>query len=169
MKKSSLKGIVLDHFGTLIDNKDKSRRLEDWLTQVGLPIVIGVVCFCRGVKLGEVGTAVSGVSIVSALLCAMAVFLFQLRVDLSKSNKILQRDYDLVDQCMFNTLWAIVWGMGLSVFLIVCEAGGWLDSAKSGPVVTGIAVAASVHFVLVIAMCLKRLREAYRRIGMKDL
>lgn len=57
--------------------------------------------------------------------------------------------------------------MTLAVYLIVCDAGKWICNDSWGPALTGIAVAGTVHFLLVIGMCLKRLRRAYERIAMK--
>ena len=68
---------------------------------------------------------------------------------------------------MKNTLWAIVWGLTLVLFLVVVGAGGWISTDGAGPILTGVTVGASVHFLLVIGMCLKRLRRAYERIGMR--
>lgn len=97
----------------------------------------------------------------------MAVFIFQLRVSLGTDQRLGEDDYALVDECMSNTLWAILWGLGLALFLIVCGAGNWMSKDVAGPVLTGVAIAAAMHFLLIIGMCLKRLRRAYERIAMK--
>lgn len=57
--------------------------------------------------------------------------------------------------------------MTLAVYLIVCGAGKWIGNDSCGPTLTGIAVVGTAHFLLVIGMCLKRLRRAYERIAMK--
>lgn len=96
-----------------------------------------------------------------------AVFLFQFRITLDNDKRLGEDDFALVDECMANTLWAILWGVTLAVYLIVCDAGKWICNDSWGPALTGIAVAGTVHFLLVIGMCLKRLRRAYERIAMK--
>ncbi len=96
----------------------------------------------------------------------MAVFLFQLRTSLGADNRLGDADCALVDECMSNTLWAILWGLALALFLIVAGGGGWIGAEGSGAILTGIAVAGvAAHFLLVIGMCLKRLRRAYERIA----
>ncbi|WP_081275556.1 hypothetical protein [Rothia kristinae] len=169
MGKSSLWGIPFDHFRTLYDNR--TGRL-DWRAiswQAIPPLAAGVAVWKHGATMAEVGAAVSGISIISGLLFAMAVFLFQLRVTVVTDKKISEGDVRLLDECMANTLWAIIWGLILALFLIVCDAGKWIGDGQTGPVLTGIAVGAAVHFLIVISMCLKRLRRAYERIGMRRI
>lgn len=167
MGKASLWRIPIDHFRTLYDNRTGHPDWSGVAVQALAPLIAGAVTWKLGAKLSDVSGAVAGVSIVAALLFSMAVFLFQLRVSLGSDKRLVDDDYVLVDECMSNTLWAILWGLGLALFLIVCGAGSWIGSDGSGPVLTGIGVAASTHFLLVIGMCLKRLRRAYERIAMK--
>lgn len=165
--KASLWRVPADHFSTLYDNRTKR---PDWwgiAAQVLVPLIAGVATWKLGAKIGDVGGAVSGISIVAGLLFAMAVFLFQLRITLGSDKRLGEDDFALVDECMANTLWAILWGLALAVYLIVCGAGKWIGNDSSGPVLTGIAVAGTVHFLLVIGMCLKRLRRAYERIAIR--
>lgn len=167
MAKTSLWRVPADHLRTLRDNRTGKR---DWLgivAQTLMPLLAGGMTWKLGAKLTQVGGAVAGVSIVAALLFPMAVFLFQLRVTLDADKRLGDDDYSLVDECMSNTLWAILSGLALALFLIVADAGGWIGADGSGPILTGIAVGAATHFLLVIAMCLKRLRRAYERIAMK--
>lgn len=167
MGKASLWSVPANHFRTLYDNR--TGRPDWWaiVWQAILPLGAGVTVWKLGARMAEVGAAVSGISIVSGLLFAMAVFLFQLRITLGSDKRLGEGDFVLVDECMANTLWAILWGLALALFLIVGDAGKWIGGDGTGPVLTGIAVAATVHFLLVIGMCLKRLRRAYERIGMR--
>ncbi|QTV80771.1 hypothetical protein [Microbacterium sp. NIBRBAC000506063] len=165
MGKASLWRIPVDHFRTLYDNRT---RKPDWLAiavQSLVPLATGLGTWILGAKLTNVEAAVAGISIVAGLLFSMAVFLFQLRTSLGADKRLVADDYKLVDECMSNTLWAILWGLALALFLIVAGGGGWIGAEGSGPILTGIAVAAATHFLLVIGMCLKRLRRAYERIA----
>ncbi|QWW19959.1 hypothetical protein I6B53_02270 [Schaalia sp. 19OD2882] len=156
-----------DHFRTLYDNR--VRRPDWWsiTTQALLPLAAGVVTWKLEAKITDVSGAVSGISIIAGLLFAMAVFLFQFRITLDSDKRLGEDDFALVDECMANTLWAILWGMTLAVYLIVCDAGKWIGNDSWGPTLTGIAVGSTLHFLLVIGMCLKRLRRAYERIAMR--
>ena len=168
MGKAALWRVPADHLRTLYDNKTHQ---TDWVAvvmQVVVPLAVGIWSWGLGAKLGDVGAAVTGISIVAGLLFSMAVFLFQLRLSLGADKRLGKDDYVLVDECMSNTLWAILWGLGLTLFLIVCDAGNWIGADNSGSVLTGIAIAATTHFLLVIGMCLKRLRRAYERIAMRQ-
>lgn len=165
--KASLWRVPVDHFSTLYNNRTGRPDWRGIAVQAFIPLATGAASWKLGAKIGDVGNAVSGISIVTGLLFAMAVFLFQLRITLDKDKRLGEDDFALVNECMANTLWAILWGMILAVYLIVCDAGKWIGNDWSGPLLTGIAVSGTVHFLLVIAMCLKRLRRAYERIAMK--
>lgn len=167
MGKASLWRVPTDHFSTLYNNQTDSHDWRGIAAQALLPLICGAATWKLGAKITDVGGAVSGISIVAGLLFAMAVFLFQLRITLHNDKRLGEDDFALVDECMANTLWAILWGVTLAVYLIVCGAGKWIGSDSWGPALTGIAVAGTVHFLLVIGMCLKRLRRAYERIAMR--
>lgn len=169
MGKAALWRVPADHFSTLRDHATKKPSVSDYVVQVGLPVALGTTTWWLGVTLEDVTGAVAGVSIVAGLLFSMAVFLFQLRLGLRGDDRLKGEDYQLVDECMKNTLWAILWGLLLALYLVVCGAAKWMTAACAGPILTGIAIGASLHFVLVIAMCLKRLRRAYERIAMQGL
>jgi len=174
MGKASLWRVPADHFSTLYDTPPPPPPPPPAppaggarAAQALLPLIAGTATWKLGAKIADVGGAVSGISIVAGLLFAMAVFLFQLRITLDNDKRLGKDDFALVDECMANTLWAILWGVTLAVYLIVCGAGKWIGNDSWGPAFTGIAVAGTVHFLLVIGMCLKRLRRAYERIAMR--
>lgn len=167
MGKASLWKVPADHFSTLYDNRTRHPDWRGIAAQTLLPLVAGAMTWKLGAKIADVNGAVSGISIVAGLLFAMAVFLFQLRITLDNDKRLGEEDFVLVDECMANTLWAILWGVALAVYLIVCGAGKWISNDSWGPALTGTAVAGTVHFLLVIGMCLKRLRRAYERIAMR--
>lgn len=167
MNKSSLWRIPVDHFRTLYDARTNKTDWWAWFAQIGIPCCTGIAAGLMGAKLKDVGNAVAGVSIVAGLLFSMSVFLFQLRTSLGQDKRLTEVDYRLVDECMSNTLWAIVWGLTLTVYLVVVGTGGWISQGPWATILTGIAIAASVHFLIVIMMCIKRLRRSYERIAMR--
>jgi hypothetical protein len=167
MGKASLWRVPADHVRTLYDNRTGRPDWGSVVSQGVVPVVVGAGSWWSHARLTDVNAAVAGISIVAGLLFSMAVFLFQLRTSLRDDRRLGEQDYRLVDECMSNVLWAILLGLSLALYLIVCGAGGWIGSTGPGPVLTGIAVAAATHFLLVIAMCLKRLRRAYERIAQK--
>lgn len=167
MGKSSLRVIACEHFRTLYNARSGKLHWSDIATQIGIPIAGAFTTWLSGAKMTDVGNAVTGISIVAGLLFSMSVFLFQLRISMPDDKRLIPQDFNLIDECMKNTLWAIVWGLALALFLIITSIGGWIGSDRTGPILTGIAVGASLHFLLVIGMCLKRLHRAYERIAMR--
>lgn len=175
MSKTSVWKVPLDHFKTLYNNQgirstDGTQSKRDWpsiIIQTVVPFSLGLIAWYSGARFFDVNAAVAGISIVAGLLISMAVLLFQLRISINEDSRLGPGDFTLLDETMANTLWAILWGVFLALYLIVSAAGNWISSDKYGPILTGIAVAGAAHFLLVIAMCLKRLRGAYERFAMK--
>lgn len=167
MGKSSLWQIPHNHFKSLYNARTLRADYRAWLLQVGVPCLVGTGVGVAGGELEKVGDAVAGVAIVSGLLFSMAVLLFQLRMSLVGDKRLTQKDYELVDECMANTLWAIVWGLSLTVYLVVVGALDGMSGSAWAPLLTGIAAGAAVHFLLVIMMCIKRLQRSYERFAAK--
>src|SRR5699024_9186700 len=107
MGKVSLWSVPSDHFRTLYDNRTGKPDYWAIIWQIALPSGTGIMTWKLEAKMEDVGAAVSGISIVSALLFAMAVFLFQLRITLGTDKRLGEDDFVVVDECMANTLWAI--------------------------------------------------------------
>lgn len=165
--KVSLWGVPAGHFSTLYDSR--IGRTDWWgiAVQALLPLVAGTVTWKLGAKIVDVGGVVSSISIATGLPFTMAAFLFQLRTILDNDKRLGEDDFAFVDGCMVNTLWAILRGAILAIYLIVCGAGKWIGYDSYRPTLTRIAVAGTVHFLLVTGICLKRFRRAYERIAIK--
>lgn len=82
MGKSSVFSIVTGHFRTLYDARSGRIRIRDLIFQLGLPLALAATSQLLSWQLREVGNVIVGVSIVAALLCAMATLIFQIRVNL---------------------------------------------------------------------------------------
>lgn len=175
MGKSSLLTIAKNHFSTLYDNSEKNPDGKspiskiDCLWQIGIPLLAGVVAFFFKVSFNTsvVESVITALSIVSALMCSMAALVFQTRIQARNDKSISGHKRLLLDELFFNVMWAIVVGFVLTLFLLISNAFGAF--ATIGSVVCLIASAfalfMSVHFVLVIGMCLKRLSRAYETVG----
>ena len=109
----------------------------------------------------------TGVSIVAALMGAMAVLIFQIRLSIPEDKRLDVYDYMLVDEVFSNILWAILVGFALSLILVLYQSFNAKDVPIVGACVTSIVAASGLHFVIVVGMCLKRLNIAYMRIAAK--
>lgn len=167
MGKSSVVDIARDHFLTLRDNRKREFALNagDMFEQIALPVLFGLFTWWRGWSLGDATGAIAGISIVAALMCAMAVFIFQIRQQIHHDDRLNDDDFVLVDEVFSNVMWAILVGLFLALYLVVCSAAGLLEDTATGHIMTAVAVAFGFHFVFVVGMCLKRLRRAYQRIA----
>ncbi len=167
LSKTSLLPIVVDHFRTLVDSETGKVCWRDVVEQFALPAVVAAASLATGWYWKDTAGAVAGVSIVAALLCSMAVFIFQLRLETHQINdkRLVSRDYELLDETFYNVMWAIIVGLGLALYLIAVDALGMFGNDLRGQLLTAAAVFVAAHFLSVIAMSLKRLRRAYERIA----
>ena len=121
-----------------------------------------MICFQRKRLCWIYGNAITALSIVSALLCGLAVAVFQLRIQISSGSSglgVRDAEVKLIDELFAAILWADVAGFSAAGMLVV--AG--VDNLAS--VVCDIATACSLgvtcNFAVVVCMCLKRLSIAY--------
>lgn len=167
MGKISLLGVAVAYLNTLRSYRTKKVMLSDILIQVGLP-AIAAVAFAISWPLDEEelstvsNNVISGVSIVSGLLCGVAVMVFQLRMQMSSQGERPPREKvkRLVGETFYDILWAVVAGFS-SVFLTIA-----MGVAESVDVLQrtlgGLAVFFLGNFVLVTCMCVKRLSSTYK-------
>ncbi len=161
MGKSSVFSIVTGHFRTLYDARSGRIRIRDLIFQLGLPLALAATSQLLSWQLREVGNVIVGVSIVAALLCAMATLIFQIRVNLQGKPQQHRKGAQLIDEVFANALWAILVGFSVAFLLIIAESFGLMRNEQTARAVSSVTVFAGAHFILVVGMCLKRLQSAY--------
>lgn len=174
MGKLSLWRIPRNHFRTLRNGQTGKIHVPDYLMQLGIPVVASTFAWILDFRLVKVDNAVAGISIVSGLLFAVVVFLFQLRTSLPTNPLIIDADLELLDEIMFNCLWAMLSGLFLVFFLVVVGSTEWVGAPSSlDPseetmirIISCISIAAGGHLLMVLTMCLKRIHRAYERLAM---
>lgn len=173
MNKISLRPVAMRYLETLVDDSTGRTMLTDVIVQIIMPVAFGVAFYLLWPDdnskwpLGEksISELSSGiltvVSIVSALLCGVAIMIFQLRLQLaSQTNPVPEeRETRLIDQMFNQVLWDVVAGFATTLFLACSNA------FTSGSTLWKISLSASlitiINFVLVTCMCIKRFSSAY--------
>ena len=153
---------------------DGKISLPDILVQFIIPICCSAFSFALllkgGIGLEQLSTFVSNaivaISIISGLMCALAVLIFQLRAQISTEKSIEVRDaeYKLIDQLFNDVLWDVVVGFA-SAILLVISSGAIPVMSLVTCLVLAISVLCIAHFFLVTAMCLKHLSIAHEVIA----
>lgn len=180
MGKLSIRVILSRYLSTLYKWDDGKKRVSktDVLIQLVAPVLLGFIAVFLGFRFEDLSNLIAGVSIVSALLGAVAVFLFQTRLQLydsmysgnSSGGTIFdERDISVLDELFFSVLWCIFEGMVICTILIVSDSAGLIGRASEFDlmaVLSGIVVIAGCNLVLVLLMCLKRMGRIYERFGM---
>lgn len=170
MGKLSPFQIIYRHFKSLCkikDGKDKV-SISDILIQMAFPIALGGFSYAYGFTMSDKSGLLSGMSILATLLGAVAVFVFQIRVQQRQNRDTLlkESDIDLIDELFFNILWIILVGLVQSSLLIVSEAIGIIGETSAWQIVSAVSVVLSTNVVVTLLMVLKRLARIYMRIGM---
>lgn len=168
MGMSSVSVIAENYFHSLSNQRTGKINKRAICAQIAVPVAVGVIFGLFGPIIENCSNAIVGISIIAALLCAMATLLFQTRSDLRISQKkveepfVTRKDVELVDQLFSAVMWAILFGL-ITVFVMVLF--DWLAIMQSdiplAQVFTGVIIACASHFVFVIGLILKRLNRVY--------
>jgi hypothetical protein len=164
--------IFRDQIATLVDSKTGEARFDDYAALIGAPAIAAAVSVIAGWRLSIVNELISALAIITALLFGMVVFIFQLRIQLG-AREVMERTprttIELVDEMFSNVCYAIVVGFAtIAATLIGAALRSDLETGGTGPIgVSGTAVILflALHFALVLAMCLKRLVSAYKKVS----
>lgn len=170
MGKTSLKDILDGYLDTLKEQPRKPGSAfdkHDLLIQIVLPIgaalLYGTAWPLAGDTLDRMcGNVVTGVSIVSSLMCGVAVMIFQLRVQLAAPGDVdvSEAEVELVDETFSDVLWTVVVGFAAVLLLILSDIAG-----ATTPVLHRVLVSVSIGLVtnlaIVTCMGLKRMNASY--------
>lgn len=167
MGKMSLSGVWNGYRKTLVNYSTGKTSKRDLAIQIGVPLVTGAVAFAlwplgRQAIESVVSNVVTGVSIVSSLMCGVAVMIFQLRVQLASQGDITptRREVELIDETYSDVLWSVVVGFAAVILIVVSYA---LDAVS--PVLwrgsLSLALCCVMNLVMVSCMSLKRLNASY--------
>jgi hypothetical protein len=164
--KFSVLPTIGDHYRTLVNQNAPNRPYwPDYIILIALPCAAGVLV--GGLfQLRELGAYIAGVAIFTALLFALVIYVFQLRVQLL-SNPTVPRDGKLVefiDQLFANVNYAVVVGV-IATAAATIAATTSNDKGYVNGLWSGLLTALSLHLMLVVFMCIKRVRAAYREIS----
>ena len=134
-----------------------SISIIDILIQLVLPILIGVICALFNLCL-DLGIIASVVATISALMCAVAIMLYQTRIQLSNETYFSEsRQRRLIDELFSDIAWIICVGFLLVMLIVFLGRFSWI---------TGLVTCLLSHFFLVGLMCLKRINSAYEILKM---
>lgn len=164
--KFSILPTIRDHYGTLVDQNAPNRpHLPDYFTLIGVPAGIGV-WVGLAFKFTDMQSYIGGVAIFTALLFGLVIHIFQLRMQLL-SNSQVPRDGSLIDfinQLFYNVNYAVVIGV-IATVASMAAAVTADDNGRVNGIWSGIVAALGAHLMLVVFMCIKRIRAAYRQIA----
>lgn len=157
--------IITDHLKTLRNERTQRTSLVEIGVQYIAPLATGVVAAKLGFQPTSFGNWIAGLAILFGFFFALAVFVFQLRVqmtaDPANPSSPLKRQINLrvpvlVDELFVNACYAVLACALATVVAVV------VDSVNMGWVGTAVVVFLSSHVVLLVLMCLKRVHTAYK-------
>lgn len=165
--KFDLGAIVVDQTRTLVDSSTRRVVVGDVVTLFGLPLAIGGLSLWLGWTMGGVGELLGGMAILTGLLFGLVVWTFQLRMTAGANPAQQSSVTSFLDELFANVLYSVLVGI-LTVALIVAETSFQVDPSgvadpRAGQWWTAVLLVVISHFLLTLAMCLKRVRAAYHK------
>ncbi|AFR47976.1 hypothetical protein [Gordonia sp. KTR9] len=166
--KFSVLPTIRAHYRTFVNDATGEPHKTDYMIALGAPAVTGLIVSAtmgaKGLVMNEIGAYISGVAIFTALLFALVIYVFQLRMQLDVDQRVSPtgRLIRLVDQLFSNVNYAVVIGVATTVTAMIAAA-----FAKDGAVNYvwgGILATLGLHLVLVVLMCIKRVQSAFGQI-----
>ncbi|WP_370185104.1 hypothetical protein [Rhodococcus wratislaviensis] len=163
--KLSVAPTIRDHFDTFRDDSSGGMHLPDYLIFIGGPAFAAALIAWFDVRLKDVSGVLGGLSVFTALLFGLVIFVFQLRLQL-KSDGVNRTGFlmRLVDQLFANVNYAVVVGVVTTTVGVVAINVG--DKDAGAPVwLSAILTGLGLHLVLTIFMCVKRVHSAYKQLA----
>lgn len=174
MGMSSVASIGKKYLLTLKNQRTNGPNYGALLLQIGFPIGLGLVCFYTGLSIPNPGNAISGISIVSALLCSVATMLFQIRASINsginsgEEHFVTSKDAGLIDQLFAAVIWTTLFGFAAVLVMVIMEWCSVFQTAGLIHRISSAILAATVtHFVFAIGTVLKRLSRIYELVAMQ--
>ena len=142
MGKAGIGRIFKNYCDTLRTGVYRNRNWRDYATHFAIPAIVAIAIFVAPQSVSSsirscFGNAITALSIVSALLCGLAVAVFQLRIQISSGSSglgVRDAEVKLIDELFAN---------------VVCD------------IATACSLGVTCNFAVVVCMCLKRLSIAY--------
>lgn len=169
--KTAISPLVKDHLRTLRDHRTGRVRVRDYLVQYGAPLAVAGVGVALGLRLADATHIIAGAAVLAGFSFGLAVFVFQLRLDAVRDPRVPKGSLllDLIDELFSNVVYSILVGLALVVATISATsfsppAPFWQTPEPLNAWWTTGVVALALHYLVTIAMCLKRTRAAYREL-----
>lgn len=174
MGKAAVLPVVRDHIKTLRHQQSGRLRGRDLFLHYCIPIAVGLIAAERGVRIVDAAQVIAGAAILSGFSFGLAIFVFQLRLQTGGDPRIDKGAFllELLDELFSNVTYAIVVGLGLTVLAVsavsLTTATKLAEAPASGEVAEGLSfwwtwalISVSMHYLITLLMCVKRLRRAY--------
>ena len=164
--KLSVAPTIKAHYATFRHDVTGEIHLPDYAIFVGAPAFFGILAWVCDVRLTEVAGFLGGLAVFAALLFALVIFVFQLRMQLREVDQYAGRRtlVKLVDQLFANVCYAVV--VGLTTTAIGVAAANMTNGGQGAPPwLSALLIAFGLHLILTIFMCLKRVHSAYRQLA----
>ncbi|SDO18755.1 hypothetical protein SAMN04515671_0079 [Nakamurella panacisegetis] len=154
--------MITDQVATLVDAETSKKRPRDFLGLFGLPVVVFVVILVTHVQLKGIGQLLGGVSVLTGLLFGLVVWVFQLRMTVGADPRVPAHSTlpTLIDELFANVLYSVLAGVGSTAVIVASATAS--DALLNKWWSAGV-LAVITHFVLAMAICLKRVRSAYHQ------
>ena len=157
--------LLIKYIDTLRNYQTNKISLIDIFVQLIVPALLSLFFKWPDsrINLGDlISNLISCISIISGLMCAVAVLLFQLRLQMSsqKDPKPLDREFVLVDESFHISMWTVLDGLFAVGLLCMAPLAKSISELLSR-ILFCLAAFFLLNFLFVTLMALKRISAAY--------
>lgn len=164
--KAAVFPLVVDHLRTLSGPGGGSRGRWEIAGHYVMPLVASGVAVRIGARLTDAGQLIGGAAVLAGFAFGLSIFVFQLRLDAGRDPRVPRGGLllELIDELFKNVSYAILIGLILVAVAVAGTSYADADAEHLNGWWTFAITAIGIHFIVTIAMCLKRIRSAYRQL-----
>ena len=162
--------MIIPYLETLpfIDERGKRKvRLGQVAIQFAFPIMASTAFMSLGVRINERSNLVSLISIITGLMCAVAVLLFEIRTSILREDKtIVSTDEKATDELFHLCCWLISIGIIGALILILPDFVCSIDIPRQfNDLYSATCLFIILHFSITLASFATRFSRVYIRIA----
>lgn len=164
--KATVIPVFRDHYRTLTSPGTRRITFADLLVQIIVPVGTAALTTASGARISDAAQLIAGGAVLAGFAFGLAVYVFQLRLECSRDPRVPKGGIllDLLDELFSNVGYTIAIGLTFVVLSVASTSYGEPDAEHIGAVWSFVLTAIGLHFITSMAICLKRLRAAYRQL-----
>jgi len=158
--------VIVSRYIDASTTKTGGKRAALVMACIGIIVVMSSALLFAGFRIDDRSNIMVGVSIVTALMCAVAVLIFQIRqTTMRDDQRLVSRDNEAVDDLFSIVLWLISVGLFLALYLLLPDFLDLLNSGMPNAIYSWLGFSMHIHFTVVLGQFITRFTRLYDRVA----